>query len=349
MHTISLLLFALAIGTAGPQSPAADMNDRGLAAAEKRDFATAEKLYLLAIAEWEKQGPEYAAHVAIVKMNLAQVYGAEGRRAECAATLEESLAGFRRTLGIRDLRSLAALNILGGMYMMLGNHTRAEALFREALPIERELYPQDTQMARTIGGLASLHMREGRTEQAIPLAEEALAIIIKAEGENTLDAALAYANIAEGHRVLNRPDRALPLFRKSRTLYERLLGKDHPRVSSVLTQEGLLLLADGKLGMAEEVLERSLEIVVKSCPKCSFERAAAENNLALLRIRQGKLAEADRLLTNVLALQERAPEMPKSEMAVTLQSLAVVRQREKRYEDAERLKRRAALLLSSYR
>jgi tetratricopeptide (TPR) repeat protein len=346
MHTISLLLFALAIGTAGPQSPASDFNDRGLAAAEKRDFATAAKLYLQAIEAWEKQGPEYAAHVAIVKMNLAQVYGAEGRRKECAATLEESLAGFRRTLGIRDLRSLAALNILGGMHMMLGNHARAEALFQEALPIERELYPADTQMARTLGGLASLHMREGRTEQAIPLAEEALAIIIKAEGENSLDAALAYANIAEAHRVLGRPERALPLFRKSRTTYERLLGKDHPRVSSVLTQEGLLLLADGKLGMAEEVLERSLAIVEKSCPKCSFERAAAENNLALLRIRQGKLEEADRLLTHVLELQEKAPEMPKSEMAVTLQSLAAVRQQEKRYEDAERLKRRAALLLS---
>ena len=346
MHTISLLLLALTIGTAGPHSPAAEMNDRGLAAAEKRDFATAEKLYLQAIGEWEKQGPEYAAHVAIVKMNLAQVYGAEGRRKECAETLEESLAGFRRTLGIKDLRSLAALKILGGMHMMLGNHTRAEALFREALPIERELYPQDTQMARTLGGLASLNMREGRTEQAILLAEEALSIITKAEGENTLDAALAYANIAEGHRVLNRPDRALPLFRKSRSIYERLLGKDHPRVSSVLTQEGLLLMGEGKLGMAEDALERSLEIVEKSCPKCSFERAAAENNLALLRIRQGKLEEADRLLTKVLALQENAPEMPKSEMAVTLQSLAVVRQREKRYEDAERLKRRAAMLLS---
>jgi tetratricopeptide (TPR) repeat protein len=86
--------------------------------------------------------------------------------------------------------------------------------------------------------------------------------------------------------------------------------------------------------------------VERSCPKCSFERAAAENNLALLRIRQGKLEEADRLLTHVLELQEKAPEMPKSEMAVTLQSLAAVRHQEKRYEDAERLKRRAALLLS---
>src|SRR5262249_30993730 len=148
------------------------------------------------------------------------------------------------------------------------------------------------------------------------------------------------------HRVLGRNDRALPLFRKARTTYERLLGPEHPRVSSVLTQEGLLMLQEGKLGMAEEALERSLAIVARSCPNCAFERAGAENNLALLRIKQGKLDEADRLLTSVLALQERAPEMPKVEIAVTLQSLAVVRKREKRYEDAERLNRRAAMLMS---
>jgi tetratricopeptide (TPR) repeat protein len=346
MRTIILLVVAAA-AVAANQGPAGQLNDAGLAAAEKRDFETARKSYLEAIALWEKQGPEYAAHVAIVKMNLAQVYGAEGRRLECAAMLEESLRGFRSTLGIRDLRSLAALNILGGIHMMLGNNARAEELFREALPIERELFPKDTQLARTLGGLASLAMREGRPESAIPLAEEALAMTVKSEGENSLDAALAYANIAEAHRVLGRHDRALPLFKKARTTYERLLGSDHPRVSSVLTQEGLLMLQEGKLGMAEEALERSLKIVERSCPNCSFERAAAENNLALLRIRQGKLEEADRLLTDVLTLQEKAPEMPKSEMAVTLNSLAVVRQREKRFEDAERLKRRAAML--SYR
>lgn len=346
MRTTCLLLIAFAAAFANSNGPAGELNDRGLAAAEKSDFETARKSYLEAIVLWEKQGPGYAAHVAIVKMNLAQVLGAEGRRLECAAMLEESLRGFRRTLGIRDLRALAALNLLGGMHMMLGNQARAEELFQEALPIERELYPGDIQLARTLGGLASLAMREGDPEKSIPLAEEALTLTIKTEGENSLDAALAYANIGEAHRVLGRTDRALPLFRKSRAVYERLLGTDHARVSSVLTQEGLLLLSEGKLGMAEEALERSLGIVQRSCPKCAFERAAAENNLALLRIRQGKLDEADRLLTDVLALQEKAPEMPKAEIAVTLQSLAVIRQREKRYEDAERLKRRAALLLS---
>jgi tetratricopeptide (TPR) repeat protein len=229
---------------------------------------------------------------------------------------------------------------------MLGNVARSEALFQEALPIERELYPRDTQLARTLSGLASLSMREGKADQAIRFAEEALQIVLKAEGENSLDTALAYANIAEAHRVQGQPDRALPLFRKSRAIYERLLGPEHPRVSSVMTQEGLLLLSSGKVAMAEDLLARSLAIVEHSCPKCDFERVVAENNMAILRIRQGRLEEADRLLSDVLALQEQGAEIPKSEIAVTLQSLASVRQREKRFEDAERLKQRATVLLS---
>jgi tetratricopeptide (TPR) repeat protein len=346
MQTISLFLFALSSIGMGQESVASKLNDQGLAATDRRDFAAAKKHFADAIAIWESKGPAYLAHVAVVKMNLAQVYGAEGGRVECARLLEESLAGFRRSLGIRDLRTLSALNVLGGMHMMIGNLARAEELFHEALPIERQMFPRDTQLARTLAGLAALQMRDNRPEQAIPLAEESLAITLQADGENSLDTALAYANVAEGHRVAGRRDRALPLFRKSRAIYERLLGTEHPRVSSVLAQEGLLLLADGKLGMAEDALERAASIARKSCPQCVLERAAADNNLALLRIRQGKLDEADRLLTGVLALQEGAPEMPKSELAVTLQSLSLVRQREKRFEDAERLKRRAEVLMS---
>jgi tetratricopeptide (TPR) repeat protein len=120
-------------------------------------------------------------------------------------------------------------------------------------------------------------------------------------------------------------------------------------VASVLTQEGLILMNDGKLALAEQALERSLQIIDRSCPRCSFERASAENDLALLRMRQRKYEEADRLLSDVLAIQEKAGKTPQSDIAVTLESLAVVRQKERRFDDAERLKRRAALLTSTYR
>jgi tetratricopeptide (TPR) repeat protein len=346
---MKLLLVCVALCSAFAQAGPNEWNDEGLKASDLEQYDRAEKLFQQAIAEWRSRGPAYDLHVAVVQNNLAQVYCVTGDRVKCAATLEEALPAMRRALGIEDLRTLTVVNLLGGVYMMIGDHARAARLFNEALPVERASHPNDAQLARTLSGLASLAMQENRAAEAAPFVEEGLQVALAAEGEDTLDAAIAYANMAELHRVMGRPERAEPLFRKARMIYEKKLGPEHPRVVSVLTQEGLMSFQQGKLGTAEQQLTRALEMIQHSCPKCGYERMVAENDLALLRVRQGKLAEADELLTHVLAWQDRAGSLPPAEIAVTLNSLAAVRQRERRYDDAERLKRRAAVLTAAYR
>src|SRR4051812_5389154 len=116
MRSIILVLFTLATASAQTEAASA-LNDQGLEATEKRQFDDAKQLFQAAIAKYKELGPNYDAHIAVTKTNLAQVYGAEGRRTECAAMLEESLALFRRTLGIKDVRSLTTANILGGINM----------------------------------------------------------------------------------------------------------------------------------------------------------------------------------------------------------------------------------------
>lgn len=347
MITVWLVLLSFAPVLA--QTDPNDLNVRGLAASERHDYEAAEKLFQSAIALWRARGPAYDLHVAFVQNNLGQLYCDMADRQRCRAMFDAALPAYRRILGVKDLRTLTVMNLLGGVYMMLGDHPKAAALFQEALAIERQFYPNDTELARSLSGLASLAMQEDRAAEGVPLAEEALEIAVKATGDDSLDSALAYANLAEAHRVLGRPDRAIPLFRKSRAIYEKRLGPDHPRVSSVLTQEGIIALNEGKLGTAEQAFTRALDIVRKSCPNCSYERIVAENDLALLRIKQGKYSEADALLTDVLSQQERAGGLPHPEIAVTLNSLAVVREKERRYEDAERLKRRAAVMAATYR
>ena len=49
-----------------------------------------------------------------------------------------------------------------------------------------------------------------------------------ATGEDSVDAALAYSSVAEAHRIAGAPDRALPLYRKARALYEKALGPGSP-------------------------------------------------------------------------------------------------------------------------
>jgi len=259
--------------------------------------------------------------------------------------MEESLKLHRKTLGVRSHRTVSNMNLLASNYLMIGEVERAEALVEETLPIERELFPEDIQMARTLEALCNALIRRGRQDEALAPAEEALTISIKVTGEDSLDTALAYSNVAEAHRSTGHPERALPLFRKARGTYEKALGPDHPRVAALLSQEGLIMMHDGKLSLAEQLMTQAIDGLGRGCPKCSVELAIAEHNLAVLRIQQKRYRDADELLTHVVSLRENFTASPGPELASTLQLLATVRQKERLFDDAKRLNTRANFIL----
>jgi tetratricopeptide (TPR) repeat protein len=345
MKYAAYVLFAFVTAFAQSDDPRV-LNDQGLKAYAQQSYAEAERIHLQAIPLWEKMGPGFEPHLATSKMNLAQALAAQGRRNEAAVAFEESIAGFRHSLGPNDIRTLTAMNLLGGVYLMMGDYNHASLIFEQAIPIERKYYPQDAQLSRSLGGMACILYREKRYDEALPMTEESLRIAVKASGDDSLDAALAYANVAEAQRLNNHPDRALPLYRKSRAIYEHTLGPEHPRVATVMAQEGLMALTDGQVATADKTLTKAVEIIEKSCPLCTYERWIAESNLALVRIKQGKYEKADRLFSEVLEMQEKATPQPTRDIAVTLRALAFIRDKEHKKEEAVRLNQRAATLLS---
>jgi tetratricopeptide (TPR) repeat protein len=332
-----------------PQQEAFDLNELGLAATRHQDRTEAERLYRQAVRLWKKMGPDYEAHLASSQTNLGQTLCGVGKRRECAEVLTDSLAHFRNSLGVRNERTLTAMNLLAGVRLMLGDTDGSTALFEEALPIEREFFPNDLQLARSLTGLAGVKLQIGKTAEGLPLAEQGLALTLKTAGEDSLDGGLAYATVAEVHRNLGHGDRALPLFRKSRAIYEKLLGPNHIRVASVLSQEGLILMQEGKLSLAEKSMTRALELLDAGCPACASEHIVMGTNLGLLRMKQEKYEEADRLLSDALQRLEKYSPQPSQDLAFTLTALSIVRRKEKLFEDAERLNQRAGAIMSSFR
>ncbi len=220
------------------------------------------------------------------------------------------------------------MNLLAAFDVALGDEPSAEPLLNEVLPIERALDPAGLQLSRTLHVIACLRVHQHRFVEALPFADEALRIAIQAAGDDSVDAALTYATAAEVHRAAGRSDRALPLYRRARAIYQRKFGSDDLRVAPILTEEALILIDDGKLALAEQELRHSLAILDRSCPQCVSERCGAEGALALVRTRQGKYAEADRLFTHILNVQQSSP-VPASAVADTLRSLDFVRSKEK--------------------
>jgi len=340
-------VLAIASLAASAQSPTPmDLNEQGVQASGRGDYAQAQAFYERSITGWRALGPDYAAHLGSTLLNLGQALSAQGRRREAVKAYEEALALERSSLGPSHIRTLMTMNYLGATDLMLGNIDRASALFQEALPLLRAHYPNDTELAHTLAGLAALRIWTGHVEEANPLAEEALSLTVKNEGEDSLDAALMYATVAESHRAAGRPDRAEPLYRKAIAIYGRQLGPDHPRVAQTRSQEALVLMNEGKLALAEQELRQATSELAKSCPACYAEQWNIETNLGILRSRQGKYKEADRLLAHALELQEQHSEIPGPPMAATLRSLAEVRRQERRYDDADRLSRRAASIFT---
>ena len=344
--SIAMLLVVLAAPAFPAQlATALDLNDRGNRASEAGRAEEAIGLYREATTIWRQAGPRYDAHLAGTLYNLGIAVSATGNRTEAVRLLGEALALHRKTLGMSNLRTISNVTLLASNDLMIGHVDEADALLQEALPVTRQLFPKDIQMARVLEGICNVLVRRGRAAEALAPAEEALPIAIEAAGEESLDAALAYSSVAEIHRTLGHPERALPLFRKARMMYEKVLGPDHPRVAALLSQEGLILMDDGKSATAEQLMTDAVEKLERKCSTCNVELAIAENNLAILRFRQTRYKEAGALLTRVMELREHYSTTPGPEMADTLRMLAMVRKKEKRYADAERLTHRADVIM----
>jgi tetratricopeptide (TPR) repeat protein len=344
---IATLLAAALLPAAHAQPIVAlQLNDRGNRAAEAGRYDEAVALYRQSAALWKEAGPDYDAHRAGTLLNLGVAEGGAGDRLAATRAMEEALALHRAMLGPGHERTVSNMNLLAANYLIVGRIDDAEAMYREALPLARALDPTGIQTARALGGIGNVLVRRGRAKEAIAPSDEALDMAIRAAGEDSLDTALAFVGAAEAQRAAGHADRALPLFRRARAIYENTLGPDHPRVAVLLSQEGMLALREGKPATAEDLLTRALAALERSCPKCAAERAIAENNLAVLRFEQRRYNDAGDLLTDAVALRESFTAKPGGELAGTLSLLAQVREKQKRHQDAEKLKQRASVILA---
>lgn len=323
---------------------ASSLNDQGLAAATHGDFAKAERLYGESVLKWRELGPQYEGHTAVTLVNLGHVLCDQGRWREGVDVLEQALALSRRALGSKHMRTVQNLSLLGHAYVLWGDPEQAEPILGEALAAERELYPDDALLSQTLLAISASRRLQGKLEESLQFGDEALNAALKAEGEVSVAAAMAYENVAAIHRLAGRPERAVPLFRKAHFIYQQTVGSSSPIFASLLTQEGLALLADGQLTSAGQTMSQAVTTLSRMGAPCDYRLAIAESALGLLRFRQRKLADAERLLSHALSIEERLPSRPVADMAGTLNVMAQLRKAQRRDSESAQLISRASAL-----
>jgi len=180
----------------------------------------------------------------------------------------------------------------------------------------------------------------GKYAEAIPLAQQLLAIREKALGPDHPDVATALNILGWLYDKDGRYADAEPLLERSLAIVEAL-GPDSPDVATALSYLAALYEDQSRDADAEPLRKRALAILERTFGPDDPAVAIALNNLAVLYRGQGRYSEAEPLLKRSLAIGEKSLGPNHPAVATNLNNLAALYSEQGRHSEAEPLYRRA--------
>jgi CHAT domain-containing protein/Tfp pilus assembly protein PilF len=183
---------------------------------------------------------------------------------------------------------------------------------------------QSLEEARKLNNQADQLYRSGRYAEAIPLAQQALAIDEKALGLEHPKVATSLNNLAMLYRNLRDYGKAEKLFRDSLAIYEKTLGPEHPNVAISLYNLALVYHELAHYTRAEPLYERSLAIREKRFGPEHPNVAKTLNALALFYCDLGNYTLAKQLAMRSFEIREKVLGSEHFDVAESLNSLASV-------------------------
>jgi tetratricopeptide (TPR) repeat protein len=133
--------------------------------------------------------------------------------------------------------------------------------------------------------------QQGKYNEAILLAEKALAIFKKVLGENHFDVATSLNNLALLYGFQGRYNEAEPLYKEALAIYKVQLGDNHSSTATSINNLALLYQSQGRYSEAEPLYKQAVAIWKKQLGDNHPDTAKSLNNLALLYQSQGRYSE----------------------------------------------------------
>ncbi len=119
----------------------------------------------------------------------------------------------------------------------------------------------------------------GRGDEALDAAEKTLALAKEMRIDDAVSGATAALNAATVCDAFGKTERSLELFRAAKTVFERDLPEDDPRLGGLYNNMGLSLVSAGLYDEAEAIYRRALSIMAHA-PRGRLEQAITYLNLA---------------------------------------------------------------------
>jgi len=201
--------------------------------------------------------------------------------------------------------------------------------------------PDELEEAKRLNREVNQLYGAGRYDEALPLAERALALREKALGAEHAAVAQSLNNVAMLYEAKGDYARAEPLYQRTLALREKLLGAEHQEVATSLNNLAGLHYLKGDYTRAEPLYQRALAIREKLLGAEHPGIAAPLNNLALLYHVKGDYARAEPLYKRALAIREKALGAEHPDLATSIHNLAGLYDSTGDYTRAEPLYKRA--------
>ena len=189
------------------------------------------------------------------------------------------------------------------------------------------------ELSRQVGEL----YREGKFEEAIPVAEKLVTRTKQARGEENAETAASINLLARLYESVGKYARAEPLYKEALEICQKVLGREHPNTATSLNNLGLLYKVMGDYAKSEPLLKEALEIRQKVLGHEHPDTVRSLNNLATLYQDMGDYAKAEPLYKETLAICQKVLGREHPDTAKSLNNLATLYQDMGDYAKAESL------------
>jgi tetratricopeptide (TPR) repeat protein len=229
---------------------------------------------------------------------------------------------------VLTLNNLATLEERAGQ-LSEARRDQSEALRLAALC----LAANDPIWARLWNNLGKIALGERKTAEAKKLYEQALRLWLSTEGKSSNYAAtltcLASIEAQKGQRRA-----AESMYAEALQIDEKMLGENHPRVASDLTNVGIQLLLEHKPGGAIPLFARSAQIQENTFGPKDIRVARAERLIGLAYSRCRELPEAEEAYRKAIDISTSATNNP-TELMGWLSEYAQILMSEQKFAEAE--------------
>jgi eukaryotic-like serine/threonine-protein kinase len=257
----------------------------------------------------------------------------EYERAEELA--REALDVRRGLLGPEDTLVAYTMTGLADILALRGDLESAERLIRESLEITRR-FASPSRVANDLTDLSATLLRQGRYQEALPLAEEGLTLRRSFHGDGHTAVAHSLHTLATLLMYVGELQRAEETAREALAMRRKLLGDVHSEAAATLNQLGLILSQQGRGDEAEAAFREQLAINRATLGDLHPYVGLSLNQIGVLLARAGDNAGAAAHHEEALAILRPVLGDEHPHVLAALHNLGVVLLNQGDLDDAER-------------